>query len=99
MRLVVLDQVRFQRQRFGFAVGDDELDLAHLPHHQGDARGVAMAAAALEVAAHAVAQHLGLADVEDAVLGVAHEVAAGLGRHLLEASLQPGLILQQGCGA
>ena len=98
MRLVVLDQIGFQRQRFRFAVGDDELDLAHLPHHQRDARGMGMPPTALEVAAHAVAQHLGLADVEDAVLAIAQQIAAGLSRHLPQTGLQAAGILQEGCG-
>ena len=82
MRLVLLDQVGFERQGLGFAVGDDEFDLAHLAHHQGDARAVAMAAAALEIAAHPGAQQLGFADVEDAVLTVPQQVAARLRGHL-----------------
>ena len=92
---MVLDQVRFQCQRLGFAVGHDELDLAHLPHHQGNARAVGMAATALEITAHPVAQHLRLADVEDPVLAIPQQVAAGFGRHLLEAGLELCGLLDQ----
>ena len=93
--LMVLDQVGFQRQRLGFAVGHDELDLADLPHHQGDARAVGVAATALEIAAHPVAQHLRLADVEDPVLAIPQQVAARFRRHLLEARLELRRLLDQ----
>ena len=96
VRLVLLDQVGFKRQRLGFTVGDDEFDLAHLAHHQGDARAVAMAATTLEITAHPIAQHLGLADVEDAIAGVAQQIAARLGGHLLEPDLEAFGLLQQG---
>ena len=95
VRLVVLDQVGLQGQRLRLAVGDDELDLADLAHHQGDAGGMAMATPALEVAADPVAQHLGLTDVEDSVLRIAHQVAARLGGDLLQAGLEPRRVLQQ----
>ena len=95
MRLMVLDQVGLEGQGFGFTVGDDEFDLAHLPHHQGDAGAVGVAAAALEVAAHAIAQHLRLADVEDPVVAIAQQIATRLSRHLLQPGLEPGWILTQ----
>ena len=77
---MVLDQVGLKGQCLRLTVGDEELDLADLAHHQGDARGMAMAAPALEVAADPVAQHLGLPDVEDSILRIAHQIAARLGR-------------------
>ena len=64
--LMVLDQIGFQRQRLGFTVGDDELDLADLTGHQADPRREIVTTA--EVAANPAAQSLGFADVEDAIL-------------------------------
>ena len=62
-RLVLLDEVVFERQRFFFVVDQDVVDVARL----GDA-GVPVLASARrvfgEVAADAVAQALGLADVD-----------------------------------
>ena len=76
--LVMLDQVGFQRQRLVFAVGHDEFQVADLAHHQADAG--AMAGGIVEIAAHPLAQHLGLADVKNAVVAIAHQVATGFGR-------------------
>ena len=33
---MVLDQVRFKRQRLSFTVGDDELNVTDLTRHQAD---------------------------------------------------------------
>jgi hypothetical protein len=54
-----------------------------------------VAATALEIAAHPVAQQLGLADVENPVLSITQQIAAGFGRHLLQAGLELGRLLDQ----
>ncbi|MCG3162075.1 MAG: hypothetical protein JMDDDDMK_03304 [Acidobacteria bacterium] len=80
-RLVQLDQVRFQDQGFGFGVGDDELEIR-------DARDKFLRfgvhrARTLKILAHAVAQVLGLADIDDLALRVLVKIAAGLGWQIL----------------
>ena len=52
--LLVLDQIRLERECFGLAVGDDELNVTNLTHHQTDARAEVVSAA--EIAAHTTAQ-------------------------------------------
>ena len=95
--LVMLDQVGFQRQRFVFAVGNDEFQVADLAHHQANAG--AMAGGIVEITAHPLAQHLGLADIQNAVVAIAHQVATGFGRKLLEPRLEPLRVLHQGTRA
>ena len=96
VRLMVLDQVGFQRKGLGLAVGDDEFDLAHLASHQPDARRQIVTTA--EVTAHPAAQGLGFADVEDSVLSIAHQVTTGFGRNVLQPTLQPFGLSEQRCG-
>lgn len=94
MRLVGLDQIRFKGQCFAFTVGDDELDLDHLAHHEGDAGAEGLAIT--EIAAHPTAQGLGFADVQQPVFAVTHQVAARLGRQAAQKGLQPLGVLDQG---
>src|SRR5262245_20710187 len=80
-RLVALDQVRFEDQRLGLGVGDDELEVNNARdqllrlgvHH----------ARVLKILAHPVAQVLRLADIEDLALRVLVKVAAGSGWKIL----------------
>ena len=76
-RPVPLDEVLLEVQRFRFALRDDHLDPAHALHHAVDTESLV---AAVEVAAHAGAQGLGLADVEDIVRLAAEEIDAGASR-------------------
>ena len=93
MRLMVLDQVGFKGQGLRFAVGHDELDLAHLTGHQADAGGEVVPTA--EVTADATAQAFGFADVEDAVLSIAHQIATWLSGDLLQSLLETVRLRQQ----
>jgi hypothetical protein len=62
-RLVALDQVVLERECFHLAVGDDQLEVRDLLDQP---RLVQLGrAAGLEVGTHPVAQHAGLADVQD----------------------------------
>ncbi len=90
---MVLDQVGLECQGLGFAVGDDELDLHHLTHHQSDAWTDRLAIP--EIAANAAAQLLGFTDVEDAVLPIPHQVTARFGRQRLEQGFQTLRFLNQ----
>ena len=74
---VPLDQRLFEQQRLGFAVGDGDFDAGHLVQH-GEAARVQGGAA--EIAAHAVAQVGGLADVDDLAGAVLHLVHPGPAR-------------------
>ena len=56
---------------------------------------MAMGRAGLEVAAHPIAQYLGLADIENAIVTVAHQVATWLRGQVLEPLLQPLRLLEQ----
>ena len=83
---MVLDQVGLEGQGLRFTVGDDEFDLADLTRHQTDARRQVMPTA--EIAAHPAAQGFGFADVEDPVLSIAHQIATGFRRNLLQPALE-----------
>ena len=74
-RLVLLDEVVLERQRFFFVVDQDVVDVAGF----GDQRaGLDVGQPVVgEVAADAVAQVLGLADVDDPAAGVLVEIHAG----------------------
>ena len=81
-RLVALDQVVLERERLHLAVGDDELEVRDLPDQ---ARLVLLGRARrLEVGAHPVAQHAGLADVQHLARGVLEQVDARPARQLRE---------------
>ena len=74
-RRALLDQVVLERQRLDDRVGDDELEPRGFVEQRVDARAHALRA---EVAAHPVAQHLRLADVERVPAVVVIEVDARL---------------------
>ena len=61
LRRPLLDQMILEGQRLDHRVGDDELELRGLVEQRVDARAHALRA---EIAADAVPQDLGLADVE-----------------------------------
>ena len=61
--------------RLGLALGNNPLDIAYIGQHER--RGpVAVMLAPVEVAPHAVLEHLRLADVDNLPLGVTHDVDA-----------------------
>jgi hypothetical protein len=62
-RLVLLDEVVFENQRFFLAGGDQGVEVAHPPHQEADLE--ALVAAVAEIRAHARPQRLGFPDVED----------------------------------
>ena len=94
MRLLVLDQVGFQRESFCLAIGHDEFDLTDLTHHQANARAQIVATA--EIAAHPAAQTLGFAHVKQTILSVTHQVATRFGRDVLQPTFQAIRLLEQG---
>ena len=81
-RPVALDEVLLEVQRLRLALGDDHLDPADPVDHPVDPG--AHVRAAVEVAPHAGAQRLRLADVEDVVPVAAKEVDARAPRQLAE---------------
>ena len=74
-RRPLLDQVVLEGQRLHHRVGDDDLEALRLVEQRVDARAGAVRA---EVAADAVAQHAGLADIERIARVVVIDVDAGL---------------------
>jgi hypothetical protein len=82
-RLVLLDQLVLEEQRLLHVRGGDHLEVGDAVHQERNL--VAAVAAAVEVAAHARAQALRLADVEHGPLGVAEDVDAGLDRQRADA--------------
>ncbi len=80
-RLVLLDQVVFEQQRFRFRRGHRHLDARHLREQRERLVRVRTAA---EIARHAVLQVTRLADVEDRTRRVVHAVDARLGWQRLQ---------------
>ena len=76
-RLEALDEVVLEDQRLGLGVGDDDLDVLDLGDE--DAQPLVGGTRLLEVAPHAAAEVLRLADVEHRALGVFVLVDAGAG--------------------
>ena len=68
-RLVALDEVVLEGERLHLGVGDHEVEVRDLRDTHVAALRVD-GAAGLEIRPHAVAEHTGLADVEDLALGV-----------------------------
>ncbi len=71
-RSVLLDEVRLEQVRLRHRVGDDVLDVGDLGHHP--AYPSILRSARTEVRTHPAAEHIGLADVQHAPVGVLHEV-------------------------
>ena len=84
-RLVLLDEVVLEDQRFLLVAGHQGLDVLHLAHEEGHVRA---AVAAPQVGAHPRAQLLGLAHVNDLAAAVPHQVDAGPGGQRVELVLQ-----------
>ena len=76
-RPVALDEVLLEVERLGLVARDDDLDVRDAARELPDRHA---AVAALEVAAHARAQRLRLADVQRVALLVAEDVDARLAR-------------------
>ncbi len=74
-RLVLLDEVRFEHERLDLGVGDDEFEVAYAADEFARLRVVA--APRLEIGAHAVAEVLRLADVDDLPRLVLVQIDAG----------------------
>ena len=72
MGLVALDGGVFQHQGLKLAARDDDVEVAHLVHHGCDLWQVL----AVEVARDAVFELFGLADVDDLIVLVEHDVHA-----------------------
>ena len=74
--MVLLDEVRFEEECLGDAVGEHvfeslgALDHSYVPNLEGRP----------EVRSHAIAEHVGLPDIEDPALGVLEEVHPRLRR-------------------
>jgi hypothetical protein len=77
-RLEALDEVRLEEEGLAHVVGQGDLDIDDTVQRGLDPEGHLAGAALLPVGAHATAQALCLADVQDASSGVAHEVDARL---------------------
>ena len=80
---VLLDEVVLEDRRFLLVGGDDRLEVPDRALQDRD-EGAVVALRVLEVAPHARAQALGLADVDDDALLVLEEVDARLRRQRLE---------------
>ena len=79
-RLVLLDEVVLERQRLFFVVDQDVIDVARFRDQRS---GLYVGQLVLgKVAADAIAQALGLADVDDAARGVLVQIYAGNQRKL-----------------
>ena len=76
--LVPLNQGVLEDKSFGFGVGDDKLEVSQLGDHPADFGRLAGQGA--EVGAEAVAEDAGLADIQHGILGVFHNIDAGLFR-------------------
>ena len=81
----LLDQVIFERQRFDDRVGHDDFQPLRLVEQGVDAGAHALGA---QVRAHAVAQDLGLADVQSLPTPVVIQVNAGLLRQAGDLGLE-----------
>ena len=82
-RPVPLDEVLLEVERLDLAAGDDHLEVGD-PRHEPRDRGAVVAAALLEVGAHARPQRLRLADVEHVAALVPEEIDARLRRERLQ---------------
>ena len=82
-RLVALDQVVFQQQRFFFVAGHHRLDVGHDAFQKRN-EGPCVAAGRLEILPDARAQVGCFPDVDDLAAPVFHQVNAGLGRQAIQ---------------
>ena len=86
-RLMALDQVRFEDQRFDFVAHHQRPDVDHALDHL--LLEVIQRRTILKVRAHAAAQRDGLPHVEYGVAVTDHHIDAGFVRNLSERSLEP----------
>ena len=94
-RLVALDEVVLESQRLHLGVGDHELEIGDVLDHPGLVE--LRRAGSLEVRPHPVAQHPGLADVDDRAVYALEQVDPGPVWKLLELVGQGhGLIMSRG---
>ena len=73
-RTIFLDQIDFQHQRFLLAGGDDVVEVNDV----ADKLGRLVIVRAYKILVDAVFQFFGLADIDDRVIFVLHQIAAGL---------------------
>jgi hypothetical protein len=88
-RLMPLDQVRLEDQRFDLVRHDDRAHVGDARHHL--LRAVCVRGAVLEVRPHAAAQRDGLPDIENAAVFPDHHVDAGAVGELRERPLEERL--------
>jgi hypothetical protein len=80
-RLVFFGERGFEDQRFNFAVCHNELDVDDIPQQR---IGLPIKGSRLKVGTHAVAQVLGLADIDRLARHVFVEIDAGRSRNLFQ---------------
>ena len=76
-----LDHAALEHERLEFAVGDDIVEVVDVAHHLVDLGQMLFHRA--EIAAHAVFERLGLADIDDVARAVLHDVHARPQRQLV----------------
>ena len=79
MGLMALDEGVFQHQSLQLTAGDDDVEVPHFLHHGGHLRQML----AVEIAADPVFELLRLADVDDLVMLVQHDVHARQQREMI----------------
>ena len=77
-RAVLFNQRAFENQRLKLVVGNDVLKTVDFGHHP--AHLLALSRVRAEILADAVFQRFGLSDIYNVVLGIFHDVNAGLPR-------------------
>ena len=75
LRLEFLDQVGFQRKRFGLVCDADILKVRNLPHHSRDLRRVIFGR--LKILTNPIFQRYRFSNVNDLTRGIKHLVNAG----------------------
>ena len=94
-RPVFLDEPAFEQQRLGLALDGVRLEVPDALDQRARLHVGRLAARGHEITAQPLAQALGLADVDDAVEPVAHQVHAGPVGHVAQLALEVGLGLGQ----
>ena len=94
-RTVFLDEAAFQQQRLGLALDGVRLEVPDALDQRTGLHVGRLSARGHEVTAQPLAQAFGLADVDDAVEPVTHQVHAGPMGHVAQLALEVGLGLGQ----
>ncbi len=94
-RAELLDESAFEQERFRLGLDDMVLEIPDALDERAGLDVGRAAARGHEITADALAQILGLADVDDAVEPVAHQVDAGFVRHVAQFLVEVGLGLGQ----